>query len=235
LKHLKTTLLLLGAAALLLPPTVGQAKTDQDKSLWLMAAAQGSLAPPGSPYSQWRWWFDGQARFSDASSGYGQSIVRPGVGYAITDRSTLWIGYGWIRTSPAHESDVEENRIWQQWTGSTTLANTSLSWRSRLEQRFVEGGSDVGWRYRQFFKVVHPIAFGSRLQLVGYDELFFALNKTDWGAKSGFDQNRIFAGLGWQFDSTTTFEVGYLNQFVQREGAPNLANHILSLNALLQF
>jgi len=200
-----------------------------------MVAAQGPINKENPRLSRWRWWFDGHARFFEDADGYGQSIVRPGVGYAITDKSTLWVGYGWIRTSPASGSDFDENRIWQQWTTSASLGTATLSWRSRLEQRFVEGGDDVGWRFRQFIKLSQPIAFDSRLRLVGYDEIFFGLNNTDWGARGGFDQNRLFAGLGWQVEQGTNIEVGYLNQFVRRQGTEDLMNHILSLNLLLRF
>ncbi len=80
-----------------------------------------------------------------------------------------------------------------------------------------------------------PLAFQSRLRLVAYDEIFIAFNDTDWGAQSGFDQNRLFAGLGWQFQKGINVEAGYLNQFVRRRGRDNLMNHILSLNLLLRF
>jgi hypothetical protein len=217
--------------------TASPARADphHDAGLWFMAAAQGPISKENPRLSRWRWWFDGHARFFEDSDGYGQSIVRPGVGYAISDKSTLWVGYGWIRTSPPSGSDFDENRIWQQWTTSASLATATLSWRSRLEQRFVEGGDDVGWRFRQFVKLSQPIAFDSRLRLVGYDEIFFGLNTTDWGAQGGLDQNRLFAGLGWQVEQGTNIEVGYLNQFVRRQGTEDLMNHILSLNLLLRF
>ena len=82
---------------------------------------------------------------------------------------------------------------------------------------------------------MQPIAFDSRLRLVAYDEIFFALNDTDWGARAGFDQNRFFVGLAWQFVPGRSVEVGYLNQFVERNGPDNLMNNILSINFLVNF
>ena len=219
----------------ILEASAARAGTEHDRGLWLMVASQGAVDRESPSLSRLRWWFDGHARFFDATDGYGQSIVRPGLGWAVTEKSTLWLGYGWIRSSPAQRPDFDENRIWQQWTTSFSLAKAKFSWRSRLEQRFVEGGNDMGWRFRQFIKVVQPIAFDSRLRLVAYDEIFFALNDTDWGARAGFDQNRFFVGLAWQFVPGRSVEVGYLNQFVERNGPDNLMNNILSINFLVNF
>jgi hypothetical protein len=211
------------------------ADAEQDRGLWLMVASQGSFDQESPKLSRLRWWFDGHARFFNETDGYGQSIVRPGVGWAVTEGSTLWLGYGWIRNSPAQGPDVDENRIWQQWTTGFSLGKAGLGWRSRLEQRFLEGSSDVGWRFRQFIKLTRPLAFDDRLRLVAYDEIFLALNDTDWGANAGFDQNRFFVGLSWQFVPGRSVELGYLNQYIQRSGQDNLVNNILSMNLLVNF
>jgi len=68
--------------------------------------------------------------------------------------------------------------------------------------------------------------------LVAWNELFVSLNETDWGAQSGFDQNRVFLGFGWKPYSThqSRVEIGYLNQHINRSGSQNLTNHLLSIN-----
>ena len=52
-----------------------------------------------------------------------------------------------------------------------------------------DDGNDTGWRLRQFFKASYALLGNPHVSLVGYDELFFGLNNTDWGATSGFDRN----------------------------------------------
>jgi hypothetical protein len=71
--------------------------------------------------------------------------------------------------------------------------------------------------------------------LVALDEIFFNLNATRWGVADGFDQNRAFAGLGLAMNSHTRAEVGYLNQFIAREGARDRMHHVISLNLFLSF
>ena len=104
----------------------------------------------------WKWWFDGHLRFFDDTDGFGQSIARPGIGYALSENATLWAGYAWIRTSPGSADDFDEHRAWQQLTWSEQLWATKFDLRSRLEERFVETGAETGWRFRQLAAVRRP-------------------------------------------------------------------------------
>jgi hypothetical protein len=205
---------------------------EHDWGAWFAFAGQGHFAH-GDPDARWRWWFDAHARFLDDSDGFDQSIIRPGIGYDLSKESTLWAGYGWIHTDPNGGTEFDEHRIWQQYTwGRTVQTNTYFS-RSRLEQRFVETGDDVGWRFRQFLRLTRPLKSETGIGLRLWDELFFALNDTDWGASSGLDQNRLFAGFGWTIGEAGyyTLEFGYLNQYLNR--ADDEMNHILAMTLLL--
>jgi len=208
-----------------------QAQTVDDTGVWGALFARGDLAEDATD-GRLKWWFDGHARFFDDTDGFGQSIVRPGIGYQLGETATLWAGYGWIRTSPAAASDFDEHRIWQQLTWSEPCGPATLGFRSRLEQRFLETGSDTGWRFRQLVSYRRPFACNDRFTLVAWDECFFHLNDTNWGADAGFDQNRIFFGIGRLCDCTggRRIEVGYLNQYIGRPGRDDLSNHLLSIN-----
>ena len=66
-----------------------------------------------------------------------------------------------------------------------------------------------------------------------WDEVFIHLNDTNFGARTGFNQNRLFAGIGWDHDPQDRWrsEIGYLYQEVNIPGAGNnISNHIVSLN-----
>ena len=110
--------------------------------------------------------------------------------------------------------------------------SVTASFRSRLEQRFLETGDDMGWRFRQLIRLQKECWSCPPVMLVAWDEAFIHLNTTDWGAETGFDQNRLFVGFGLKRDpeSHWRIEIGYLNQYIDRSGAPDLSNHILSFN-----
>ena len=104
--------------------------------------------------------------------------------------------------------------------------------RSRLEQRWVETGDNVGLRWRQLARAQRVLSHCPQWSFVLWDEVFFALNDTDWGANAGLDQNRTFIGLGYKRcpHAAVRTEIGYLNQFVNSQGGVDQMNHILSIN-----
>jgi len=179
--------------------------------------------------SKLRWWFDGHYRMFDDTDGFGQSIVRPGLGWDIGENSTLWAGYGWIHTSPIVGDDTDEHRLWQQWTWSKKCEPFKFAMRTRFEQRIVESSDDTGLRLRQFFRFQKDL--NDRSLFVVWDEIFIGLNDTDFGQRAGFDQNRMFVGFGLK-NRTKTWrtEVGYMLQTVNRQGGIDRSNHILAVN-----
>lgn len=211
-----------------------RAELEEDSQLWLAATTIGRW-PAGATDapSRVRYWLEGQIRFDDDASRHQQHILRPGLGYDLTPRLTLWAGYAWIDTDPIRGRSTGEHRPWQQltWSAAQPLAGFAFSTRSRLEQRLVEDSSDAGWRLRQLFRGQHPLR--GPWSLVLQDEVFVNFNDTDAGAARGFDQNRMFAGFAYQFAPTARAEIGYLNQFIGRLERDDRMNHILSLGIVL--
>jgi hypothetical protein len=209
--------------------------TEDDAGAWFMLMADGRFErPPGEP-APWRWWFDAQGRFLDDSNGYDQGLLRPALGYDLSERSSLWLGYAFVHSDPVGRASSEEHRIFEQFLWARHFDTVGFQSRTRLEQRFDERGSETGWRFREFVKATYPFASRPNLGLAGYEEVFFDLNSTDWGQDSGFSQNRLFAGLFWKSGPTITFELGYLNQLIDNDDSADRMNHILSLNLFLKF
>ncbi len=212
-------------------PGRASAQTVDDAGLWFAAFGNGRFESLDDE-SPLRWWFDSHYRLRDDADGFSQSIVRPGLGYAVDADNTLWVGHAWIHTSPVTGRDFDEHRFWQQWTYSPSVGQWRFLHRSRFEQRWVQRGDDVGLRWRQFARAQYVLPQRPRWSLVTWDEVFFHLNDTDWGAQSGLDQNRAFVGVGfepWKCAGHRV-EMGYLNQFIERRGGIDGMNHILSLN-----
>jgi hypothetical protein len=87
----------------------------------------------------------------------------------------------------------------------------------------------MGLRLREMVRLEIPVARNG-LAVLGYAELFLALNDTDWGARSGFDQLRSFVGAEIPLAGKSTIELGYLNQTIDQPAGRRRMNHALSLS-----
>ena len=211
---------------------VAKSPDVQAGGVWLASFDNGDVSDWGLRNERLKYWFDGHLRYFDDTDGFGQSIVRPGLGWKLSEQTTLWAGYAWIRTSPVQGGEFAESRFWQQWTQAGSLADSKTLLRSRVEQRWVETGDDVGLRFRQLARWQRPFENHPQTSLVLWDEIFWNLNDADWGARSGFDQNRLFIGLGFQpcRCGKNRIELGYLLQTINTAGESDRQNHLLSIN-----
>lgn len=207
------------------------AEVDQNVGGWIVVTEQRSLGFVHDKLSAFQWWFDTQVRFLDARDGFAQALFRPGLGWSFSDQGSLWVGYNYFVNRPPGDGPwFWEQQVWQQFSWSEPSGAFTRFWRTRLEERFVEGQDDVGVRLRQLFRTSIPIREGSRFSVVGWDEIFFHLRDTDWGANAGLDQNRFFIGFAWRIDQKAhaSMEIGYMNQYVDAAVNPNVVNHVIS-------
>ncbi|MDH4108416.1 MAG: DUF2490 domain-containing protein [Gammaproteobacteria bacterium] len=181
--------------------------------------------------SRWRYAFDTQYRYFDRADGLTTVLLRPSIGYDLRPGLALFAGYAYFESELADGTSRHENRVFQQlsWT-ALRRERATLSFRTRLAQRFIEGGDDVGIWLRQMVRLDVPMDADRRMQLVMSVEPFFNLNDTDWGAESGFLQNRSFLGVSFGAMPKLRIETGYMNLYVRRRSAEDLANHIFVVN-----
>lgn len=143
----------------------------------------------------------------------------------------LTVGYAYTQTYPYGNFPVSaafpEHRIYQQALVSHPKQHVTLQQRFRLEQRFVRypNTQDRSWTYQNRFRYMLKADFPlTRRQdeemewyLPIYNEILIGL-PPNYGARP-FDQNRLFAGIGYSTGRAGNIEVGYLNQFLgQRNG-----------------
>jgi hypothetical protein len=235
-------------------PVAAQQFADdvQDFGTWGAITSTGNFGfvnPDNPTLAKVKWWMEGQGRFADDSSKFSQAIVRPGIGYQVTDTISVWAGYAWTpTTTPYVGNTYDEHRAWQQLIWSDKFSWGRLTSRSRLEQRFVPdhigtaanpgdpspANSEMANRYRHLLKAAVPLSFAPGFSYIIQSEAFFGLNDTDWVPRRGFDQNRFFTGLGYAFNKNISAEVGYMNQYIIRRGA-NYMGHNLVVNLFMNF
>lgn len=159
-------------------------------------------------------------------------LLRPGVGVQVLPWLSLWGGYAWIPTFADGNPDiVNEHRAWEQVLLSyETSFRLNLQSRTRFEQRFHESGGEVGFRFRQFFRVSWRPSADVPVGALVSDELFIGLNSTAWGQPAGIDQNRLFVGPFFQLAPWARIEAGYL--FVYLDRATDRVFHTFSVLAV---
>jgi hypothetical protein len=206
------------------------AQTKEDGRIWLGVNLQGKLADTGL-----NWYMELQPRWREEGDRLDQLIIRPALFYKLDAKSSIWLGYEKVINHPANKSTFDEQRLWQQYSYALDPINTvTIQNRTRLEERRLEGGKETGFRLRQMLKASMPLDINPQLSLIISDELFVNLNHTDWGVRSGFDQNRLFAGVGYVFNPHAKVEAGYLNQYVNSTPIDKM-NHVLTGTVSLSF
>ena len=163
-----------------------------------------------------------------------QILLRPAINYRINPAVDLTFGYTYIRSYPYGEQPlktiVPENQLWQQVHVRHAIGKTGLSHRYRLEERwigqvapdaaggfFIDGNTYAQrFRYRLLARLpLYTIEEGKKQLFVSaWDELFINLEKNFMPAN--FQQNRIYAGLGYQFSPVANLQAGYMKQVIRK-------------------
>jgi hypothetical protein len=163
--------------------------------------------------------FEAQFRYREIVSNRQEIFFRPFGIYHFSKTANLGLGYmydiGYADETFDNVQVTNENRILLQLILNTPVDRTKLQHRLRLEQRWIKNKilDDTDSRQRFRYRLMAQIPIGSTSFTKGtffvgvYDELFIDLT-----GGIGFDQNRFYGGLGWQFSNATNFQLGYLLQ-----------------------
>ncbi len=226
----KTLYSLLLSLSTLIFATHAIADTLEDGRIWLNINAQGAL-----PVENLNWYAEIQPRWRQEGEHLDSLMLRPAIFYKLSKQSSLWLGYAKVINHPSGAATRDENRFWQQFTYNfSALDQVSFQSRTRIEERDLESAQDQGYRLRQMLRASKPLSFNPAVAWVVWDEFFLNLNNTDWGARSGTDQNRLFLGTSWTINPQLKLEIGYLNQYTNTTTIDRV-NHILSTTIGLSF
>jgi hypothetical protein len=139
--------------------------------------------------------------------------------------------------------------IWNHLLISHHIRRFNILHRLRLEERFIsrlavengklkKQGNNFAERLRYLFRVSHPLNSKKEFRKGGYiafaEELM--LNFGDRSFVNGrlFDQNRIYAGVGYRFSSKIDMETGYLRQYVVPRDGNTYNNNVVQLSSFLR-
>ena len=203
-------------ACLIVPITLlSQTKEDKLGSWWMFFGTHHLNEKYSIHYET-------QLRHYEIGANFFQLLPRVGLNYKIDDNSMVTAGYAWIPTQPVlgegFEGDlVTENRIWQQFILRNKIKNINFRHRYRLEQRWVKQNNftDYKNRVRYMLSAKVPLSKNenSPLFLFIYDEVFLHIDDNP------FNQNRLYAALGYTVNKNMNIQAGYLRH---RNGDLNL-------------
>jgi hypothetical protein len=181
------------------------------------------------------WDFRGDAilGLTDDASRTGQLLLRGILSYRITDKLSVGGGYTYFTVDDHVGSRFDEHRLVQEisYRSSRLPDRTTLTLRTRLEQRFPEKGDRTALRLRQFTRIDLPISRDG-LKAIAWNEMFYAFNTTNWSGRSGFSTMFNFVGVGIPLAPRLHAELGHLNQTGFRPGR-NRVRHIVQATLLV--
>lgn len=221
--------------AIFLMAFTAQAATTQDYQTWVPVNINAKLGD-----TNWRGFLEIQPRITNDSSTLGVAIVRPAVGYAITPKASIWLGYLMQASEIGDTNDyLIENRIWQGFTWKEPVTkNLTVEARNRLEERFIPHNSDVSLRWRTRVRAEYVLPIYTPVSLIASEELFVNINDSSYNPSlnSGIAQNRAYVGVGYRFAPQFQIETGYLNQYQPgNAGKPDQANNVWMTNLNFNF
>lgn len=172
-------------------------------------------------------------------------LVRLGLMYYINNDWKLTNGYAYINHYPeeGHANVSQpEHRIWHQLQWHTRYGKIRTMQWLRLEERFrrkIKNDNELaeGYRFderiRYNFMLTIPLSkkgvAPKTLSAQFNNEVMINLSKNN--VYNVFDQNRLFAGLAYNFDSHTNIQLGYMNVYQQLAAG----NKFKNINAIRLF
>lgn len=161
-----------------------------------------------------------ELRFYEASSNYNLAFVSLRGNYHLNNNQSIGVGYAYLDIDTIFEFDnepnVNEHRLFEQYTKSHKIKNLTVSHRGRLEQRFLDFYDREELQNRFRYKLQFKFDVDEMLFLVMSEEPF--VNFQD----QVFHENRFYAGLGLNVLKNSQIQLGYLKQHIRKNNLNRL-------------
>ena len=205
-----------------------QRMQDPNTVAWLASFNTIFLSKKVSVWAEYQW---RREAFFDS---WQQSLARVGLQYHFKNSTILTAGYGYIESYPFGEYPagpykVPEHRFYEQAMWNNNMGRLQIVHRVRLEQRLVgkvnQKAADyelngynytnrVRYQMRLVYPLNHPTTVPGTWYAVSFDELFIGFGSNV--NQNIFDQNRLAAGVGYQFNKMLKIEGCAFDQSVQQ-------------------
>ncbi len=166
-----------------------------------------------------------ELRFYEPSSNYNLAYVSLRGNYHFSADQTVGIGYAYLDIDTVFEFDdepnIHEHRIYEQYTFTHKISKLKLSYRARLEHRFLDftEGSAIQNRFRYRLSLNYPLNATFFLSIS--EEPF--VNFQD----QVFHENRFYTGIGINVMKNSQLQIGYLKQHIRKNNLNRIQVGIL--------
>ena len=161
--------------ALVLLATTASAKAEVTSAgwgSWAQIVGEGDLGFVDPGLKDMRLWLEGQSRWNEDWQHWYQGMARAALGYSLSDRATVWLGYTYLPTQVQGKPSVAQQDLWPAFRYILPTEYGTLMFRTMFETNFIRG-DDPRFRPRQMVRFMRPFEFEPRLSLVAWDEFFF--------------------------------------------------------------
>ncbi|AAU91341.1 putative lipoprotein [Methylococcus capsulatus str. Bath] len=193
---------------------------------WTSLSLLGSLGSVSPDWRKFKWYVRDQVRLRDDNPPNAwrmyEDLLWVGVGYQVDPRFYLGIGYAHTWLHPVDQPAYQENRPYLEAVLTHEAVGGKLVSRTRLEERVLQQGGEVGIRFREAVTWSHPVRFVAEgAEFYMGDELMVCSNYSLFGP-AGFCQNRILSGISYRLSRNLGVDFGYLGQYMA--GTPGTAD-----------
>ena len=217
----------LGLILMISQSTFGQ---KSEHNGWLFLSHQQKLG------DKWQLSSDFQIRSADKLSYLNTLLIRPGIGYKISDDQTVTVGYTFFGRWMKENSETTyqpEHRIFEQYQLENKIARIEITNRVRYEQRFIRKDESIfAQRFRYYIQAQIPLIADSDFKTGFYtaiqDEIFLNVQGKDKLNNHVYDQNRTYISLGYRFGENLEIEAGYMFRYIIEQDQ-NVRNNILQI------
>jgi hypothetical protein len=194
---------------------------DTNHNIWLCYFGDARLA------GRWGLHTEFQYRRTDGLRDPMQYFYRAGVNYYLPKNVLVTVGAVYLLSLPYGDypdaGRTFERRIYQMVSLGQQFGRLSLTHRFIQDERWLRMEGEDRYlfqnrsRYRAQLKLAlnKPKIDPGTLYALASDEIFMSYGENV--AANIFNQNRLYGGLGYQFNDALTVEASYLNQIVQHD------------------
>jgi hypothetical protein len=156
-----------------------------------------------------------QERNYEAFKNYNLFIIYTGINYKLNNNWTANVSYGYLDIDRTFDPDINpntiEHRVYEQISYKTRQFIIPFFHRIRLEHRNLYSMEKYSLINRIRYRLKTKVPFKNKIYVNISNESFFNFKG------NLYSENRFYSALGFKFNKTITLEIGYLNQYINKQ------------------